>query len=329
MTMPAPLVSIIIPVYNAERFVAATIESSLAQDWPNKEIIVVDDGSTDGSLDVIRRYQRAGVRVISVPNGGGSAARNKGFKASHGDYIQFLDHDDLLDAGKISAQMEVCGGRGDGPIFGLWSRFRGDASGAYGGWCPDARVRHDWSPVDWLLESPLVPTCAWLTPRALVEAAGLWNDSLVDNPDDDGEFFMRVFATANRVVFSERARAYFRTEDGSSAGHNRSATALASIFEVCKAYEAILRRASDTPAARRAAANRYLAFMHMAYPTCPGLIAEAEMRVSALGFDPSQVPNTPRYEQLSRLIGWRLARRLQQSWQMVRRLSYGRPASRH
>jgi glycosyltransferase involved in cell wall biosynthesis len=327
--MPEPLVSIIIPVYNGERCVAATVESALAQDWPNTEVIAVDDGSADGSVAVLRRFESAGVRVIAGPNGGGSAARNKGFRVSRGEYIQFLDHDDLLAVDKVSAQMAAAAGRANAPVFGLWSRFRGDASGAYGGWFPETPRRHDWAPIDWLLESPMVPTCAWLTPRALVEAAGLWNETLIDNPDDDGEFFMRVFSRSDRIVCCEQARSYFRTEDGLSAGHNRNANALRSIFTICQAYEATIRAATDTPAARRACANRYLAFMYMAYPKCPELIAEAEARVTALGFDPSRVPNTPRYEQLSRLTGWRLAKRLQQSWQMVRRLPSGRPPSRH
>lgn len=199
--MSAPLVSIIIPAYNAERFIGATIESALAQDWAHKEIIVVDDGSLDGSLAVIRRYEKAGVRALVRVNGGGSAARNTGFKASHGDYIQFLDHDDLLADDKISAQIAVANGSPSGPVAGLWTRFRGDVDGAYGGWQPLERVRHDSTPLDWLLESPTVPTCAWLTPRGLVEAAGLWNETLVDNPDDDGEFFMRVFAQSERILF--------------------------------------------------------------------------------------------------------------------------------
>lgn len=327
--MSPPLVSIVIPVYNAERFIGATIESALAQDWPQKEIIVVDDGSVDGSLAVIQRFERAGVRSIVKATAGGSAARNTGFKASHGDYIQFLDHDDLLAEGKISAQMAVAGANAAMPVFGLWSRFRGDTGGAYGGWLPDARVRHDWAPIDWLLESPLVPTCAWLTPRPLVEAAGLWNETLVDNPDDDGEFFMRVFSHAERILFSEQAKSYFRTEDGSTAGHNRGMNALRSIFEICKAYERIIRAGTDSPAARRACADRYLAFMYMAYPLCPALIAEAEAKVVTLGFDPSKVPNTPLYEQLSKLMGWRLAKRLQLTWQVARRIGSRHTPSRH
>lgn len=317
--MALPLVSIVIPVFNAERFIGSTIESALAQDWPHTEVVAVDDGSSDHSLAVLRRYEHAGVRVITKANGGGPAARNTGFEASRGDFIQFLDHDDLLAADKVSAQMAAAAGRLTVPVVGLWTRFRGDASRAHGGWQPPEPLRHDWDPTDWLIASPLVPTCAWLTPRPLVERAGPWNEALVENPDDDGEFFMRVVARAERVVFCERARSYFRTEDDSSAGHNRGVNALRAIFQVCTTYEQIVRTRTDAVEARRACAHRYLVFMHMAYPLCPDLVGLAEARVADLGFDPARVPNTPAFERLSSVVGWRTARRLQRLWQAVRR----------
>jgi glycosyltransferase involved in cell wall biosynthesis len=323
-----PLVSIIIPAFNAERFLAATIESVLAQDWSRREIIVVDDGSVDGTLDVIRRYDKDGVRAIAKANGGGPAARNTGYAASRGHFIQFLDHDDLLAPDKISQQIR-CAAGDESPIAGVWTRFRADVSGAFGGWQPPEQIRHDWAPLDWLIASPFVPTCAWLTPRALVEAAGPWNDSLKSNPDDDGEFFMRVLERSSRVVFCERARSYFRAESTASAGHVRNADALRSIFAICQGFERIVSRRGLTDEARHACAKRYLAFMYMAHPLCPELIAEAEARVTALGFDPNRVPNTPAYERLSRLTGWRTAKRLQRAWQSAREMVLGRPASRY
>jgi glycosyltransferase involved in cell wall biosynthesis len=326
--VPDPLVSIIIPAFNAERFLAATIESALAQDCDDREVIVVDDGSIDGTLAVIQRYAGDGVRAIPKTNAGGPAARNTGYAASKGRFIQFLDHDDLLAPDKVSQQL-ACAVDDTAPIAGLWSRFRGDIAGAYGGWLPHAEMRHN-TPVDeWLIESPLVPTCAWLTPRVLIEAAGPWNDSLKSNPDDDGEFFTRIIARSSGVVFCERARSYFRAEGVGSAGHIRSVDALGSVFAICQAFERLATDRGLNSRWRRACARRYLAFMYMAYPRCPELVAEAERRVAALGFDPSLVPNTPAYEQLSRLVGWRTAKRLQHAWQSARQLLSGEPASRH
>src|SRR5688572_26119372 len=102
-----PLVSILIPAYNAQEWVAETIASALAQTWPRKEIIVVDDGSKDNTLDVVRRYASKDVRVVSQENQGAAAARNTAFSHSQGDYIQWLDADDLLAADKIHTQLEI------------------------------------------------------------------------------------------------------------------------------------------------------------------------------------------------------------------------------
>jgi glycosyltransferase involved in cell wall biosynthesis len=98
-------VSILIPCYNAERWIAHAIDSALAQTWNEKEVIVVDDGSTDSSLDVIRGF-RDRIRWETGPNRGGGAARNWLLELAHGQWIQYLDADDYLFPNKIAAQVE-------------------------------------------------------------------------------------------------------------------------------------------------------------------------------------------------------------------------------
>lgn len=100
-----PLVSILIPAYNAEEWIADTIRSAVAQTWPRKEIIVVDDGSTDQTAAIARQFEPHGVRVVSKKNQGAAAARNTAYSLSKGDYIQWLDADDLLAQDKIALQM--------------------------------------------------------------------------------------------------------------------------------------------------------------------------------------------------------------------------------
>src|SRR4051794_37841011 len=106
----APLVSILIPAYNAERWIADTLRSALSQTWPRKEVIVVDNGSTDNTLAVARKFESSVIRVVSQCKRGASAARNAALGLASGDYIQWLDADDLLAPHKIAAQMEVAGG---------------------------------------------------------------------------------------------------------------------------------------------------------------------------------------------------------------------------
>src|ERR1700744_1176722 len=105
-----PLVSIIIPLYNAGNYISETLQSALDQTWPNKEIIIVDDGSTDNSLAIAKSFESEFVKVLSQENKGASAARNKGLSIAKGEYIQFLDADDLLSPNKIAAQLEKLNG---------------------------------------------------------------------------------------------------------------------------------------------------------------------------------------------------------------------------
>ena len=101
-----PLVSILIPAYNSEEWIAYTMRSAIAQTWERKEIIVVDDGSSDRTAEVARRFASKEVSIVSVENQGAAAARNHALKLSQGDYIQWLDADDLLAPDKIAKQME-------------------------------------------------------------------------------------------------------------------------------------------------------------------------------------------------------------------------------
>src|SRR5580693_4626697 len=100
-----PLVSILIPAYNSAEWIAETIHSAIGQTWPHKEIIVVDDGSTDRTAEVARRFASKAVSVISTSNQGLSGAVNTAYRKCQGDYIQELDSDDILAPDKIEKQL--------------------------------------------------------------------------------------------------------------------------------------------------------------------------------------------------------------------------------
>lgn len=100
-----PSVDVVIPAYNASRFIAETIQSVLNQTYLPRKIIIVDDGSTDNTVEIIKSFKSELIELISVENSGVSRARNIGIKASKADYIAFLDADDIWEPGKLEAQL--------------------------------------------------------------------------------------------------------------------------------------------------------------------------------------------------------------------------------
>lgn len=117
--MSENLVSIIIPCFNAERWLREAIDSVLNQTYPTIEVIIIDDGSTDASLDITKQY---GDRIIweTGPNRGGNHARNRGFALSKGNYIQYLDADDYLLPHKIERQVEFLEAVKADVVYGDW-----------------------------------------------------------------------------------------------------------------------------------------------------------------------------------------------------------------
>lgn len=104
--MSSPAVSCVIPAYNAARYIAEALDSVCRQTYPVREIIVVDDGSTDGTAEVVRRFPRD-VIYMRKANGGHAAARNAGLGLARGDFVAFLDADDFWEPEKMARQLDA------------------------------------------------------------------------------------------------------------------------------------------------------------------------------------------------------------------------------
>ena len=224
------LVSILIPLYNAEQWFWETMESALSQTWPNKEIIIVDDGSTDNSLKIARQYESKSVKVITQENQGAAAARNKAYEYAQGDYIQWLDADDLLAPDKIEKQMAVA--EEDGPqvlLTSSWAIFYYRYKKAK--FRPD-NLWQDLDPADWLItkfnENVFMNPAVWLVSRELTDLAGPWDVRTA--PDDDGEYIARVVVASKKVRFVQEARCYYRKSNPKSLSKDPSDKALQGIL---------------------------------------------------------------------------------------------------
>lgn len=309
--MNAPLVSIIIPCYNAERWLEATLKSALTQTWPHTEVIVVNDGSRDGSLAVAQSFASRGVRVVDQPNRGASAARNHGLRLARGDLIQFLDADDLISPDKIGAQVERLRASPAGSVATCaWGRFQNDPTTAR---FVDEAVFRDFAPVDFLVlagdtGAMMHPSC-WLVPRAVADRAGPWNESLSLN--DDGEYFCRVLLASAGMTFCPAGRSYYRSGLPGSLSQQRGEGARRSQFRSLELITQLLLAAEHTPRTRRAAANYFQRFIHDFFPFPTDLMKAATARITALGGSTlGPPPMGSRTSALAALIGWRNVWRL-------------------
>ena len=306
-----PLVSILIPAFNAEEFIADTIRSALAQTWPHKEIIVVDDESRDQTLSVANRFASKNVLVATQPNQGAAASRNKAFSLCHGDYIQWLDADDLLAPDKIARQLEEleCSGSKRTLLSSSWGRFayrvdRADFSPT-ALWC-------DLTPADWLVkklgQNIYMQTGTWLVSRELTEAAGPWDTRLLG--DDDGEYFCRVLLKSEGVRFTPEAKMFYRIAGNSSLSYiGRSNKKLEAQFLSIKLHIGYLRSLEDSERVRTACIQFLQGWLIDFYPERPDIAAEMQQLAADLGgrLNDPQLPW--KYAWIQKLFGWNAAKR--------------------
>ena len=227
--MPEPLVSVVIPLHNGERFVAQAIESALAQTWPRTEVIVVDDGSTDGSPEIARGYP---VRLVRQENLGAGAARNRGFAEAGGDLITFLDQDDLFLPEKLERQLQALR---DEPKAGMCScKMRiflepGDDRPA---WIAPELIDSD-------THSMQVGTL--LTWRQTFEQVGPFDESY--RWVNDADWFLRAREAQIRIAMVPEALALYRVhEDNESARGHEPGRGRPVVQETLKAFRASVKR---------------------------------------------------------------------------------------
>ena len=213
-----PKVSVIIPAFNTEKFLAETIRSVLDQTYGDYEVIVVDDGSSDGTLDVARSFEPR-IKVLAQPNGGPASARNLAIKNSQGDYIAFLDSDDLWMTDKLEEQVAFLESNpAVGLVYSEALMFTGN-NGA------DENQREDRLYLTILhfrslLFGDYIPNSTVVIRRACVDKVGLLNESRELIGVEDYEYWMRV-ARHFTMAGIPRPLAYYRIREGNLMGDGR------------------------------------------------------------------------------------------------------------
>ena len=306
-----PLVSILICAYNAEDTIAETLRSAIAQTWSRKEIIVLNDGSTDRTAEVVRGFKEA--TLVSTENQGFSSAQNHAFDLSQGDYIQYLDADDLLAPDKIERQ--------------LGALREGESRRML--------LSSPWAPFYYRTGTPAlfaIPFVRTLSPDRVALAkngrrhphakrhlagepgTGHGSRTLGRAPgyDQDGEFFCRVLLASEGTRFVAGTGIYYR-----SSGPNRisligkSDKKRDSLFLSMKLHIQYLRSLEDSERVREACLAYLQIWYPNFYPERPDIMAELQGLAGQLHGRLVEPRLRWKYAWLRKILGYQTAKRAQ------------------
>ncbi len=221
--MAQPLVTAVVPAYNAECFLAEALHSIQAQQWLSTEIIVVDDGSSDATARIAQACP--GVVYLHQPNRGPAAARNRGIQEANGDFIAFLDADDLWPPGKLAHSLQAFQQQPSLEALTGRTRFIGDTS---------ERQQAVGSMVSVYLGAAVFR-------RSVFDSIGLLDESLQQGEDID--WFLRVCESGINIKVSEEVTLFYRRHANSMMAQHSS---LAERFKLLR--KTLARRRAMTPA---------------------------------------------------------------------------------
>jgi glycosyltransferase involved in cell wall biosynthesis len=203
-------VSVIIPNYNNGRYLEQCIESVLNQDYENLEVIVVDDGSTDNTLELLQKYRNQ-ITIISSPHAGASMARNSGILASSGEILAFLDSDDYWRHDKIGLQMELMLRENLSLVYSGGNEISSDGkelkvlNPIYSGDCYQYYVKY---PAKSIIS---LPCSSALIRKSNLAACGLFDHTFQDFAED-WDFFRR-FSKTGKAGFIDQSLVFYRRHD--------------------------------------------------------------------------------------------------------------------
>jgi len=247
--MKQPLVSIIIPTFNSKNYLKEAVSSALSQSYQPIEIIVIDDGSTDKTRDLFPEFENKGVLCFYIENGGASNARNYGLEKASGEYIQFLDADDIIEPTKIEKQLSLMQEHKAEVCYSPWIDFKTHPKDGCQTEFRFLHINHSLIRtgkelmISYGMDNWFIPTVSWLVSKAVIEKAGYWNPAKC--PNDDGEYFSRVLFWTKKVICCNENLAHYRLVAGDSLSKLNSTVKIEASFKSHKQVEALLNTCDD------------------------------------------------------------------------------------
>jgi glycosyltransferase involved in cell wall biosynthesis len=312
------LVSFVIPAYNAKRWIGETLESVVAQQIANSETIVIDDGSTDGTADfVAEKYSWA--RLETGPNRGVSAARNRGTELASGDFIQYLDSDDVLPQGSVKARLNALNESGADVAYSDWQRLvqRDDGDFELGEVVARTLESIDPDPEVAAFTDCWCPPVALLYGRGIVERIGRWNERLPII--QDARFLLDAALHGGKFVHVESVGGFYREHGNTSLSRRSNVEFVRDCWTNGVEVEAWWgEHGGITEPRRRALVKVYGGVARASFDNDRETFDAAYAALERL--QPGYVPRSPRHLNLAaRLVGYRFAEHLASGYRRIKR----------
>jgi len=311
-----PLVSVLIPCHNSAPYIAETLDSVIAQTYTNWECIVVDDHSTDNSMEIVEKYCQQHpdkIKLYTNPRKGACAARNFAFEKSKGYYIQYLDADDIINPDKLKNQTELLQ---KSPhhvaVCNTWHFYNTieeahntDKDFIFSTDDPAGFLINLWGGAG---KTHYTALHSWLTPRHLIKQSGSWDEELLK--DQDGEFFARVLLNSNGIVYTPEAKSYYRKHvSGSNIASKKQQPHIESNLKSTQLKEQYLLETTNTPRARKAIATQYKHVAIEAWPQFRDISTVALKKCKQLGGSGYlPVLGGKTIEFIKKTMGWKIAK---------------------
>jgi O-antigen biosynthesis protein len=286
-------ISVVVPCYNSKDFVAETLESVLSQSYPWVDIVVVDDGSTDGSWEVIQSFGRK-VRAFRKENGGAARARNFGASRAIGQSLLFLDADDLLSPDALEGLSDTLQGREDAIAACRWERYVHEGDEWNTQPAEIAFPLTDPDPLAAWLKGEWIAGCSLLWPAAMFERLGGYDETLT--ADEDGDLMYRALITGAELLIAPEGESFYRAHGSGRLTVSQDIFAehrFRSRMRVFEKVEAALREQGRWDEYRTLVGLAYHGLAQRTFVARPDLANEALQRGEAYAGRQAVAPTLP------------------------------------
>ncbi len=293
-------------------FIGESVRSILNQDFQSFELIVVDDGSTDQTVNEVNKFRDSRIRIIRQKNSGQSVAANRGANVANGAFIKFVDADDLINPEHLSSQIEAIHHHPRHLASCRWGYFLSDPTK-----CEIRPMSTDLealAPLDWLTSSiskddGMMGGWTWLIPREVWEKSGGWDERLSLNNDFD--FSIRLVLASDGVRFAPNASYAYRKGIPSSLSGSYGRKAMESAWLTTYLGTTNLLVKDNSPRMQQLCADRFQSWLFQFYPEFPDLVDKTEARIKELGGSAKTLDGGILLESLLPILGWKGVRQLQ------------------